>query len=99
MARWRTPSSHSRQGPSDWASIAANAWASTSTSGSKPSIAAFGTAAAGGVFVPLNPLLKPDQVAYILRDCNVRVLVTSPERLAALAGVLRRVSGPAARRS
>ena len=44
-------------------------------------IASFGAPAAGGVFVPLNPLLKPEQVGYILRDCNVRVLVTSPERL------------------
>jgi acyl-CoA ligase (AMP-forming) (exosortase A-associated) len=51
-------------------------------------IADFGAPAAGGAFVPLNPLLKPEQVAYILRDCNVRVLVTSPERLALLAGVL-----------
>jgi acyl-CoA ligase (AMP-forming) (exosortase A-associated) len=51
-------------------------------------IASFGAAAAGGVFVPLNPLLKPAQVAYILRDCNVRVLVTSPERLALLSPVL-----------
>ena len=50
--------------------------------------AAFGTAAAGGAFVPVNPLLKADQVAYILRDCNVRVLVTSAERLALLAPVL-----------
>jgi acyl-CoA ligase (AMP-forming) (exosortase A-associated) len=44
-------------------------------------IASFGTPAAGGVFVPVNPLLKPEQVAFILQDCNVRVLVTSPERL------------------
>jgi len=51
-------------------------------------IASFGTPAAGAVFVPLNPLLKPEQVAFILKDCNVRVLVTSPERLALLAGVL-----------
>lgn len=51
-------------------------------------IASFGAPAAGGVFVPLNPLLKPEQVAYILRDCNVRVLVTSPERLALLDSVL-----------
>jgi acyl-CoA ligase (AMP-forming) (exosortase A-associated) len=51
-------------------------------------IASFGAPAAGGVFVPLNPLLKPEQVAYILRDCGVRVLVTSPERLQLLAGVL-----------
>ncbi|MDQ2990302.1 MAG: AMP-binding protein, partial [Pseudomonadota bacterium] len=28
--------------------------------------AMFGAAAAGGVFVPVNPLLKPEQVAYIL---------------------------------
>src|SRR5690606_11335901 len=47
-------------------------------------IASFGTAAAGAVFVPVNPLLKAEQVAYILRDCNVRVLITSTERLGAL---------------
>lgn len=51
-------------------------------------IASFGTPAAGGAFVPLNPLLKPEQVGYILRDCNVRVLVTSADRLALLAQVL-----------
>ena len=45
-------------------------------------VAMFGSAAAGCVFVPLNPLLKPEQVGYILRDCNARVLVTSNERLA-----------------
>ena len=53
-------------------------------------LASFGATAAGGVFVPLNPLLKPEQVGYILRDCNVRVLVTSSERLALLAETLRR---------
>ena len=51
-------------------------------------IALFGAAAAGGVFVPVNPLLKPDQVAYILKDCNVRILVTSAERLTFLGPVL-----------
>lgn len=51
-------------------------------------IASFGAPTAGGVFVPLNPLLKPDQVGYIMRDCNVRVLVTSPERLALLKETL-----------
>jgi acyl-CoA ligase (AMP-forming) (exosortase A-associated) len=51
-------------------------------------IASFGAPAAGAVFVPLNPLLKADQVGFILRDCNVRVLVTSPERMAALGEVL-----------
>lgn len=50
--------------------------------------AMFGAAAAGGVFVPVNPLLKPEQVAYILADCNVHVLVTSRERLAQLGPAL-----------
>jgi acyl-CoA ligase (AMP-forming) (exosortase A-associated) len=43
-------------------------------------VSVFGTSAAGGAFVPINPLLKPQQVAYILDDCDVRVLVTSAER-------------------
>jgi acyl-CoA ligase (AMP-forming) (exosortase A-associated) len=46
--------------------------------------AIFGAATAGGVFVPVNPLLRPAQVAHILADCEPRVLVTSAERLASL---------------
>ncbi len=51
-------------------------------------VAAFAAASAGCVFVPVNSLLKPDQVAYILRDCNVRILVTSADRLKGLAAAL-----------
>ena len=51
-------------------------------------VAMFGATAAGGVFVPVNPILKAEQVGYILQDCNVRVLVTSPERFDALAATL-----------
>ena len=51
-------------------------------------VASFGATAAGTVFVPLNPLLKAEQVGFILRDCQVRVLVTSTERLAQLAEVI-----------
>jgi acyl-CoA ligase (AMP-forming) (exosortase A-associated) len=51
-------------------------------------VASFGAPAAGGIFVPLNPLLKAEQVAFILRDCDVRVLLTSPERLKLLEPVL-----------
>src|SRR6188768_3191783 len=43
--------------------------------------AIFGTSAAKGVFVPINHILKAPQVGYILRDCDVRVLVTSQDRL------------------
>jgi acyl-CoA ligase (AMP-forming) (exosortase A-associated) len=49
---------------------------------------AFGAARAGAVFVPVNPLLRPEQVAHILRDCKVRVLVTSVERLSAMGEAL-----------
>ncbi len=51
-------------------------------------IGLFGAAAAGGVFVPVNPGLKPVQVRHILTDCNVRILISSPERVALLADVL-----------
>jgi acyl-CoA ligase (AMP-forming) (exosortase A-associated) len=47
-------------------------------------VASFGAPAHGALFVPINPLLKAAQVAYILRDCGVRVLVTSGERLGPL---------------
>lgn len=45
----------------------------------------FGATRAGGVFVPINPLLKGEQVVHIMNDCNVRVLVTSLDRLNLLA--------------
>ncbi len=45
-----------------------------------------GASAAGGVFVPVNPLLRSAQVRHILVDCAVTVLVTSPERWALLRG-------------
>lgn len=56
-------------------------------------IASFGIPAAGGVFVPMNPLLKPEQVAYIARDCDVRILVTSPQRMSLLATALAECPG------
>lgn len=51
-------------------------------------IAIFGAAAAGATFVPVNPLLRSRQVAHILRDCNVRLLITSAARLDSLSEML-----------
>jgi acyl-CoA ligase (AMP-forming) (exosortase A-associated) len=48
-------------------------------------VACFGTSRAGGVFVPVNPLLKSAQVGHILRDSGATALVTSPDRLSDLA--------------
>jgi len=47
----------------------------------------FGAAAAGACFVPINPLLKPRQLAHILPHCNVRVLITSVPRLETLLDI------------
>ncbi len=33
----------------------------------------------GAVTVPLNPLLRPDQAAYIYRDCGAKAIITSSD--------------------
>ena len=45
----------------------------------------FAASAADLVFVPVNPLLKAAQVAHVLADCDVRVLVTTRTRWQQLA--------------
>lgn len=47
------------------------------------------TSAAGGVFVPVNPVLKAPQAGHILKDCNVQILVTSSSRLKMLSETLQ----------
>ena len=44
-------------------------------------ISFFAVSQAGGVFVPVNPLLKSHQVEYILQDCSANVLITNLQRL------------------
>jgi acyl-CoA ligase (AMP-forming) (exosortase A-associated) len=48
----------------------------------------FGTSLAGATFVPINPVLRPAQVTHILKDCNVRILITSQDRLRSLEGAI-----------
>ncbi|HDR9060761.1 TPA: acyl-CoA ligase (AMP-forming), exosortase A system-associated [Burkholderia vietnamiensis] len=43
-------------------------------------VSILGAAAAQYVFVPINPLLKPKQVAHILLDCGADCLITSALR-------------------
>lgn len=43
-------------------------------------ISFFAISRAGGVFVPVNPILKPKQVSHILFDCNARILITNKTR-------------------
>ena len=48
----------------------------------------FGTLAAGGCMVPINPVLKADQVQHIMLDCDVSILVTSLARLNQLENII-----------
>lgn len=36
---------------------------------------------AGGVFVPINPLLLPDQFGYIVSDCKIKGIITSRKQI------------------
>jgi acyl-CoA ligase (AMP-forming) (exosortase A-associated) len=44
----------------------------------------FAISQAGGVFIPINKLLFPDQVAYIAADCQMTGLITTTSRLTGL---------------
>lgn len=48
----------------------------------------YATNRAGGVFVPINPVLKAEQAEHILQDSGASVLITSAARLDQLATVL-----------
>ncbi|GAA0857970.1 acyl-CoA ligase (AMP-forming), exosortase A system-associated [Aliiglaciecola litoralis] len=51
-------------------------------------VSLFATSRAQGVFVPVNSVLKAPQVQHILNDCDVRVLITSSDRLKVLQPIL-----------
>ena len=44
---------------------------------------------AGGVFVPINPLLFPNQVSHIMNDCGMKALITTNARLSTLVDKLK----------
>lgn len=54
-------------------------------------VSIFGVSQAGGVFVPINSLLFPDQVAHIARDCSISALITTAEKLESLSAVLDQI--------
>ena len=51
-------------------------------------VAIMGAAAAGAVFVPINPALRPAQVAHLVKDCGIKLLVTSRARIPELEDAL-----------
>ncbi|HWP23812.1 MAG TPA: acyl-CoA ligase (AMP-forming), exosortase A system-associated [Candidatus Binatia bacterium] len=60
-------------------------WLDTSV---QQALAIFGVSHAGGVFVPINSLLFPDQAAHIMRDCATIGLITTKEKIDTAARVL-----------
>lgn len=54
-------------------------------------ISIFGVSHAGGVFVPINGLLFPDQVMHIAGDCQMKGLITSRDKVDSLASVLKNI--------
>jgi acyl-CoA ligase (AMP-forming) (exosortase A-associated) len=51
-------------------------------------VAIMGAAAADAVFVPINPALRPAQVAHLVKDCGIKLLVTSRARIPELEDAL-----------
>jgi acyl-CoA ligase (AMP-forming) (exosortase A-associated) len=47
----------------------------------------FAISRAGGVFVPVNARLVPDQASHIARDCGMKAIITAPAKLRALQSV------------
>jgi len=54
-------------------------------------ISIFGVSRGEGVYVPINSLLRPEQVMHIARDCGMKALITTPAKLASLTEVLREI--------
>lgn len=52
-------------------------------------VSIFGISRAAGVYVPINVLLYPEQVAHIARDCGMTALITTPAQAEKLAPVLK----------
>lgn len=52
----------------------------------------FGVSEAGGVYVPINASLFPEQVAHIARDSGMVGLITTPAKLASLGDALSQIS-------
>jgi amino acid adenylation domain-containing protein len=51
-------------------------------------ISVFGILKAGGVYVPLDPNAPAKRLAYISRNCDIKVLLTSTEKLALIPQLL-----------
>ncbi|MCK6597515.1 MAG: AMP-binding protein, partial [Bdellovibrionaceae bacterium] len=56
-------------------------------------ISCFAASCSGNMFIPINPILKQDQVFHILQDSGSKVLITSIQRIEPLLSSLKKLSG------
>src|SRR5260370_39648389 len=54
-------------------------------------VSIFGISEAGGVYVPVNATLFPEQVVHIAQDCGMKGLITTPVKLATLAELIQHI--------
>jgi acyl-CoA ligase (AMP-forming) (exosortase A-associated) len=54
-------------------------------------ISIFGVSQAEGVYVPINALLRADQVMHVACDCGMKALITTAAKLASLAEVIPQI--------
>ena len=52
----------------------------------------FATSQAGGVFVPINTLLFPQQVVHIANDCQMKGLITTASKLISLGSAIEEMT-------
>ena len=52
----------------------------------------FGTSQAGGVFVPINTQLMPEQIVHIACDCQIKALIVTASKLASLGNCIKEIS-------
>ncbi len=52
-------------------------------------VSIFGASQSGGVFVPINTLLFPDQAAHIMRDCGTVGLIATKDKISAAVEVFQ----------
>jgi acyl-CoA ligase (AMP-forming) (exosortase A-associated) len=54
-------------------------------------ISIFGVSEAGGVFVPINATLFPEQVGHIAKDCGMKGVITTAAKLSTLTSLLHQI--------
>ena len=56
--------------------------------GIESAIAIYGILKAGGAYVPLDPFAPPSRIAFVIRDCGIRQLISKDAKVASVKEVL-----------